>query len=580
MTANGNRGVQLLQADARVGAVAELEALRSLGVRAVVIELPYPLLNSAYLSSIGRGDDYQQYLTYYKYQAGEIYNRGMQMVIENGPMFPGIFSAGSGYDLTKHYASLTQPQYIAARAAMAGVIAREIQPDFLQLGAEPDTEAQLTGKPGLAAVSGYASLIGAAVAQVRAPGTPPLEVGAGVGTWTANAQPYIQAFVKAGVSFIDLHIYPVNGSFLENAISYTDLALSLGVKVTICEAWLLKERDSELGASSPATDPTIFSRDAFSFWAPLDRQFLTTLVRFAHWKRVSVVSAYWSKYLFAYLDYAAEAGKSAADILTDSSIAAANAIVGNRVSATGIGYRDTIGAGTFVLSGASYRGQRVAPDSIVSVFGSHLAIESEQAATSPLPAVLGGSTASVTDSRGQQSLVPFYFSSPGQLNLVLPAALATGPAILRITSADGSVSSAAVDIARVAPGIVAADATGRGVPAAIVGRLAADGSTTFVPVFDCSGGGCVPKPIDLGGSGQVYLALFGTGLRNRSSLDHVLVNIGSLAITPIYAGPQLLYAGLDQINLFLPGSLAGQGTVALYVTVDGIPGNRLIVSFR
>src|SRR6187402_648425 len=73
LTANGNRGQQLLSPNARVGAVLELQSLKNLGMRAVTIALPYPLLNRAYLQSAGQGGDYDAYLSYYQYVVSEVH---------------------------------------------------------------------------------------------------------------------------------------------------------------------------------------------------------------------------------------------------------------------------------------------------------------------------------------------------------------------------------------------------------------------------------------------------------------------------------------------------------------------------
>jgi uncharacterized protein (TIGR03437 family) len=73
-------------------------------------------------------------------------------------------------------------------------------------------------------------------------------------------------------------------------------------------------------------------------------------------------------------------------------------------------------------------------------------------------------------------------------------------------------------------------------------------------VFTCSAAGsCVPKPITVATPGDtVYLILFGAGWRNRSSLQNTSVVIGTKTITPVYAGAQGTFAGLDQINVVIP----------------------------
>lgn len=90
-----------------------------------------------------------------------------------------------------------------------------------------------------------------------------------------------------------------------------------------------------------------------------------------------------------------------------------------------------------------------------------------------------------------------------------------------------------------------------------------------------------PAPIDLGPEGDiVFLALYGTGFRNRSALSAVKVQIGGTEMTINYAGPQLQLVGLDQINVFLPRSLAGRGETDVVVTVDGKAANTVKVNFK
>jgi uncharacterized protein (TIGR03437 family) len=57
--------------------------------------------------------------------------------------------------------------------------------------------------------------------------------------------------------------------------------------------------------------------------------------------------------------------------------------------------------------------------------------------------------------------------------------------------------------------------------------------------------------------------LYGTGIQNRASLSDVTVTIGSQTLPAFYAG-SAGYAGEDQVNVMLPASLAGSGTVNVY----------------
>jgi uncharacterized protein (TIGR03437 family) len=58
------------------------------------------------------------------------------------------------------------------------------------------------------------------------------------------------------------------------------------------------------------------------------------------------------------------------------------------------------------------------------------------------------------------------------------------------------------------------------------------------------------------------------------------VSIGGIAVTPDYIGDQRQYPGLDQINVTVPRSLAGRGTVDVQVSVAGMTSNTVTVSIR
>ncbi|HZN11171.1 MAG TPA: hypothetical protein VFC61_05815, partial [Blastocatellia bacterium] len=88
-------------------------------------------------------------------------------------------------------------------------------------------------------------------------------------------------------------------------------------------------------------------------------------------------------------------------------------------------------------------------------------------------------------------------------------------------------------------------------------------------------------PIDLGPEGeQVFLVLFGTGLRFRSGLPAVGAQVGGMAAEVTFAGPQPQFVAVDQINLRLPHSLQGRGEVEVALTVDGQTANPVGVSIR
>ncbi len=98
--------------------------------------------------------------------------------------------------------------------------------------------------------------------------------------------------------------------------------------------------------------------------------------------------------------------------------------------------------------------------------------------------------------------------------------------------------------------------------------------------FDGAQNKYVPSPIDLGAEGdQVVLLLFGTGIRGRSSLEKVTVRVGGVDTPVSYAGAQGL-AGLDQINVALPRSLAGRGEVDVILSTDEQIANTVRINIQ
>ena len=153
----------------------------------------------------------------------------------------------------------------------------------------------------------------------------------------------------------------------------------------------------------------------------------------------------------------------------------------------------------------------------------------------------------------------------------MPPGTAAGAANVTIIGGDGAVSSGVLLIRTIAPSLFTANGDGQGLAAAFVRRVKADGSSSDQPIaqFDTAQGNYVPLPIDLGPqTDRVFLILFGTGIRFRSSLSSVIATIGGVYAEVSFAGAHPGFVGVDQVNVLLPRSLAGRGEVDVLLTVD------------
>lgn len=88
-------------------------------------------------------------------------------------------------------------------------------------------------------------------------------------------------------------------------------------------------------------------------------------------------------------------------------------------------------------------------------------------------------------------------------------------------------------------------------------------------------------PIDFGATGdQVYLVLYGTGIRLCHALAEVTARVGSLELPVSFAGAHPYFTGLDQVNVALPRSLAAAGQIDVTLSIAGTASNVVTVTIR
>jgi uncharacterized protein (TIGR03437 family) len=237
----------------------------------------------------------------------------------------------------------------------------------------------------------------------------------------------------------------------------------------------------------------------------------------------------------------------------------------------------TPGSTLTVVSSANFA-KSVAAESIASVFGSNLSTTTQVATSNPLPTSLGGTSIRLRDSVGNERLAPLFFVSPTQINYQIAPGIQIGSSTITINSGNGTTSTGSFQVDPVAPGLFSVNSSGQGLAAAVVLRIR-NGQQTFERIAQLTGSQITPIPIDLGpATDQVFLVLYGTGIRFRNALP--TCNIGGSNMQVTFAGPQGSLTGLDQINVRLDRSLIGRQSVNVFLNANGIMSNTVSVTIK
>jgi uncharacterized protein (TIGR03437 family) len=151
----------------------------------------------------------------------------------------------------------------------------------------------------------------------------------------------------------------------------------------------------------------------------------------------------------------------------------------------------------------------------------------------------------------------------------VPAGTASGAAQVTVTSDAGAQVVGSVEVLAAAPGLFSADGSGSGAPSAWFFRLHADGTIAIEPAS---------QPVDLGAASgdRVWLCLLGTGIRGANDAS---LTLGEVATPLDYAGPQAS-AGVDQVNVLLPASLAGRGSIDVQIAAGGERANAVQIAVK
>ena len=324
LAANSNRGEALLNERVLQEAALTLDRLKTIGVRCVSLSLHYPVLTRSHPRTA-------EYRDFYRRVADEIRKRGLWVVVEMGSALREPEFSQIGVD----YRGLKREKFSSGLREMAEAIVADIRPEFLTILSEPDTQTRNTG------LSFSPVEFAATVARVaKGLDRPGVKLGAGAKSWAA--EDYFKALADIPeLDYLDFHIYAVQyGLASDRILRAVELARAKGKRVSIGKAWLYKVSGREFNRISPVE---AVARDAFSFWQPLDADFIQLVVNLARTIDAEFCSFFWMKYLYAYIEHTAETSRLyPVQIMQLSDHAAAENILKANLSPTGERFRELI----------------------------------------------------------------------------------------------------------------------------------------------------------------------------------------------------------------------------------------------
>jgi len=218
------------------------------------------------------------------------------------------------------------------------------------------------------------------------------------------------------------------------------------------------------------------------------------------------------------------------------------------------------------VNAASFAGG-VAPGSLISLFGTDLAPEADQASTFPLPNTLRNFSATVN-----KIPVPLVYVSPTQVNAQLPYALSPGSATLTVRAGSADPIVFPITLATAAPGIF---------------TFGANRAVAQNPDYSVNDKN---NPAPVGGYLTVYLTGVGPfdnpvpdGIPTPSSTYSkatlpASATIGGVNAPIVFLGLTPGFVGLAQANIEVPKVLAGDHP--LVITVGGVRSNSALVTLK
>ncbi len=303
-----------------------IDAMAGLGIKAMKVTVSFPVLYPDYYTYLNGGDatkgaaQYNATVAAYQQIAQHVRSKALKLIVvslcvapwENPRIVNYYPTLGASGDLTK---------YKAGRSQVLITLAKTMNPDYLIMQPEPQTESDnikvLDPALSLNNPSTDAAMLQGFITDLGVANIPGLHttmlLGTGMGTWQLNFEdgaPATPGFKNAivgltNLDLVDIHVYPVytigGSNFLDRIAELATAAHSHGKKAGMSEAWAYKEQSAE--AIKGATTTEIYSRDIYSFWSTLDTLFLKNMVNVTHWQQLEFMSPFFDQYFLAYTDY-------------------------------------------------------------------------------------------------------------------------------------------------------------------------------------------------------------------------------------------------------------------------------------
>ena len=230
-----------------------------------------------------------------------------------------------------------------------------------------------------------------------------------------------------------------------------------------------------------------------------------------------------------------------------------------------------------ILSAASPSVPNLAQGGLAFAMGQNMAPSADEI-VGPAPTDFDSTFVSIKDSAGNVMNAPLSFVSPNQITFQVPSGAAAGAATVTVNAPGSTQTTTNVQIAPVAPALFTVN--GLGLAAAYATRVTATGTVTTEPAYILNAEGSYSaSPINMGATtDKVYLTFYATGVE-AAGLGNVTVTVNGVSTPVLYAGYGG-FSGVDQINIALPASLAGSGTVPLQLTASGIAANTVQIAIQ